>query len=392
MRSLPIRHHGDDATLDLLGETDVPWIAELVDVFVGAVGRPWREWIELIAAIPVLGSPARRAAVVQALRQMLGGRAHDELVSSEIRGRLLGRLAVDDRERAARVRVAAEQLVVSDAELEQLMWADLWDERVISLPLGRPSELALAAAANLAIIQRCLLRCHELRLRVPDGARALVRGAIRRGLIASAHASGDVVEVVVSGPLALFHRTAVYGRALGSLVPALAGCEWFELIARCVLAPNMSPTIVTIAPPILLPPHDADGGARRAIEQRLAKDLAKHAPQWTVVTEPAPLTVASSFAFPDLALERDGARWYVEIVGFSTPSHLARKLELYAAADARVILCVDASRAADDLQLPAGAHVVPFTRHVAIATLLAILDPPVTGRAGPPARPRATTP
>jgi uncharacterized protein len=265
------------------------------------------------------------------------------------------------------------------------MWADLWDERTISLPLGRPGERALAAAANLAIIQRCLLRCHELRLRVPDGSRAIVRGAIRRGLIASAHATGDMVEVVVSGPLALFHRTAVYGRALGSLVPALAACETFELIARCDL--GRGPVMVRVAPPIVLPPFDAAGGARRAIEQRLAGDLAKHAPQWTVVSEPPPIAVASSFAFPDLVLERDDARWSIEIVGFWTPSYLARKLELYAAAKARVILCIDASRAADDVQLPAGAHVVPFTRHVPIARLLALIDPTAgaAGRAQVPA-------
>ena len=371
MRSLPFRQYGEDATLDLLDETDVPWIAELVDAFVGAVGRPWREWIELIAAIPVVGAAARRAAVVHALRQQLGGRVHDDLVSAEIRSRLLGRLAVDDRERTTRVRVAAEQLVVSDADLEQLMWADLWDERTISLPLGRPSELALAAAANLAIIQRCLLRCHELRLRVPEGSRAFVRGAIRRGLIASAHASGGMVEVVISGPLALFHRTALYGRALGSLVPALAACESFELIARCDLR---GPTVVRVAPPIVLPRYDAGGGAQRAVEQRLAGELAKHAPQWTVERELPPIAVAGSFAFPDLVLERDDARWAVEIVGFWTPSHLARKLELYAAADVRVIFCVDASRAADDMQWPAGAQVVPFTRHVPIARLLAIVD------------------
>ncbi len=386
MRSLPVRHHGGDATLELLDDTDVPWIAELVDAFVGAVGRPWREWIESIAAIPVVGSPARRAAIVHALRRLLGGRVHHDLVSPEMRSRLLGRLALDERERATRIRAAAEQLVVSDADFEQLMWADLWDERTISLPLGRPSELAVAAAANLAIIQRCLLRCHELRLRVPDGSRSLVRGAIRRGLIASAHASGDMVEVVVSGPLALFHRTAVYGRALGSLVPALAACESFELIARCDLPPSPSPTIVRIAPPIMLPGYDARGGVRRAVEQRLAADLAKHAPQWTVVSEPPPIAVASSFAFPDLVLERDDTRWSIEIVGFWTPNYLARKLELYAAANVRVILCIDASRAADAMQLPAGAPVVPFTRRVPAARVLAIIDPTasVTGRASLP--------
>jgi len=44
--------------------------------------------------------------------------------------------------------------------------------------------------------------------------------------------SGAVLDI--SGPLALFHHTEVYGRGLVSLVPRLAWCDEFELTASVV--------------------------------------------------------------------------------------------------------------------------------------------------------------
>jgi predicted nuclease of restriction endonuclease-like RecB superfamily len=70
-------------------------------------------------------------------------------------------------------------------------------------------------------------------------------------------------------------------------------------------------------------------------------------------------------------------RWILEIVGFWTPEYLARKLALYRRAGLRnLILCIDDERQCADGDLPLGARVLRFRRHVAVDQVLRLLDGP----------------
>lgn len=235
--------------------------------------------------------------------------------------------------------------------------------------------VSLAAAANLTIIQRTLMRCHGLRLRVAGNARAIVRGAVIRGLLASASTRGDDVEISISGPLALFHNTTVYGRALGAIVPHLAWCERFVLDATCDLGRGRA--VLRIQPPVLLPPGPEPTRYDSALEARFARDMAKRAPAWRVIREPSAIDAGGHLAFPDFLLEhreQPSRRWWIEIVGFWTSAYLAHKLATYRAANLpRVILCIDASRTVDDRDLPVDARIVRFTRRVEVDQILAII-------------------
>ena len=51
----------------------------------------------------------------------------------------------------------------------------------------------------------------------------------RYGLIAQIRRDDDATTLDVMGPLALFHSTMVYGRALAALVPLLVDHPRFEL-------------------------------------------------------------------------------------------------------------------------------------------------------------------
>ena len=381
MKPIPFLQRDKQAVLQLIDENDVPWIAALIDELEAAVGRPWRELLDRIDRLPVRTTSARRAAVLQALRKTLGGRERGALGAAKVRSHLFGRSALDLSTRGERFATAALALAVPAEELEPAMWADLPAARLVVMPHGRPSELAVAAAANLAIIQRALLRCHGLRLRLSGNARAVVRTAAVRGLLATARMRGESVEVDISGPLALFHRTTVYGRALGSLVPHLAWCERFVLDARCDL--GYGPAALRLQPPIMLPPSRAPRRYDSAIEERFAREMSKHAPCWRVLREPSPVAAGTHLAFPDFLLEhRDASdrRWWIEIVGFWTSDYLVHKLATYRAASLpRVILCIDAKRTIDDRDLPVDAHIVRFTKHVPIEQVLAIID----GNQGP---------
>jgi len=85
-------------------------------------------------------------------------------------------------------------------------------------------------------------------------------------------------------------------------------------------------------------------------------------------------TKGGALVCPDLGIELGERIIWVEIVGFWTPEYLARKLARYRAVGAGdVVLCVDASRACDDDDPPAGACVVRFQRRVHAGALLQLL-------------------
>ena len=149
MKSLPVHQRGQHATLDLFDELDTPWIAALIDEIEAAEGRPWRELLERIARLPVRAAPARRAAVIQALRSLLTGRQRGAIKASDVRQHLLGRSAFDPETREARLAAAATALSTTIENIELAMWSDLPLERAVVMPHGRPTELAVAAAANL---------------------------------------------------------------------------------------------------------------------------------------------------------------------------------------------------------------------------------------------------
>jgi uncharacterized protein len=259
----------------------------------------------------------------------------------------------------------ASALAVTAEDLEASLFADLPGERVLT-GLGAalsPAELALRA--NLALTQALLFRATGVTLEVEGNARALVQTAKLRGLICTvSRASSTVLEV--SGPLALFRRTILYGRALGALVPHLAWCQRFRLRAACLLEERLVDLYLGTGDPIL--PADAPRHYDSQLEERFAREFRKLAPDWDVFREPEPIVAGNHVVFPDFALQHRynaSRRWLLEIVGFWTPDCVRRKLALYR--EARVtnlILCIDEARACDEERLPAGAIIVKFRRRV----------------------------
>lgn len=376
MTRLPVRHNGQLATLELIDEQDVPWISALIDEVEAAVERPWRELLERIARLPIRASTARRSAVVDALRRELGGRERAPIKAAEVRRRLLGRSALDNDTRESRLAVVASEFGTTAKEVELAMWADLPAERAVVMPSGRPTERAVAAAANLSIIQRVLMRCQRLQLELVGNARAIARVAAVRGLLATAKLQGQAVHLEISGPLALFHQTTVYGRALGSIVPQLAWCERFVLDAFCDF--GRGPVRVRIQPPLMLPPARAPKRYDSALEARFARAMSKQASHWRVLREPSPIDAGGHLAFPDFLLEHREAparHWWVEIIGFWTSDYLRHKLMTYRAARLpRVILCIDAKRPIENRELPVDARIVRFTKSIPVDQILGIID------------------
>lgn len=351
----------------LLGEHDAAWIDRIVDVAVACTGLPWRTLRERLEHGEI--SASRVAVVLAALRLATGGGAADRArIARQVRGLVLGAPALDEAARSARIGAAAEQLGLDARGIEELMWVDLANERPVVFPRGRPAALDVAAQANLDRIQRALRRARRVRLRLWSDAHDLIRMIRRRGLVTTVtRASGGVTVLDILGPLALFHDTGVYGRALGAIAPLLADHARFELELACDL--GYGPTRMQIAPPVLLPPASVDRLARSQVARlarafdRLDIDLER---------DPRPLAYGVDVLYPELAVRTRGRRWLVELLGFATAEHLASRLALYRAAGAGdVVLCVPARRAP---KVPEDPHVFRFERRLEATALVAHIE------------------
>jgi len=446
----------------LIAERDLDWVASVVDVVAQTAGRPWRDALDRLddlqrAAQP--NAPRRFAAVVTAIQRVVGGRTTHIRAAREARSLVLGHPVFSAIERQARLAWAAEQLGTTVAVVETMLWSDLPRERPVELPYGRPTELEVAAFANVALVQRALRRAQSVTLRVTGDAAPILRAAKQRGLLASAtierisetphvdhdiaptthvganaarrpnagpdnvsaetsfthvganagqskslvprlghdrapsteiesSAANDVTTIEIVGPIALFHRTNVYGRALADLAQMLGELREFSLDIHVETQSAIYST--RVESPVLLPAPPARlVGGPQPIE-RLVRELARATPE-LVITPTPPLLVArdaisrgaaanragdiaasGAVACPDLLVEYGDHRCYIEIVGFWTAEHVRRKLNVYRAAGVNVIVCLDAAGAADDDEQPAEA--LYFRKHVAAKEIVDRLD------------------
>jgi len=347
----------------LFDDLDRLWIASLLDLVVTHLGKPWRVVLDRIEHSDLEVHPSRVSTVVRAIRRLTGGKVERTRVARAVRALVLGHPALGLDERDARLAAAAARLGLPPDEVEPLLWADLAMERPVTLPHGPPPIEVLLAHANLDRIQRAVRRARSVRIEVAGNAHQLVRAIARFGLIMRVSASDATTTLEVTGPLALFHATTVYGRALAQLVPLLAGHQQFRLEIDCEF--DGVERTLRVEPPLRLP---TIGPSRRApsVVERLARDLERTG--CVVDREPAPIVVGNDRLFSELAVEIDGRRRVVEIVGFSTAEHLTYKLERYAAAGvADVVLCVDLERSAEPL---ADARVMLFKRQIDAAALV----------------------
>ncbi|HSD87931.1 MAG TPA: DUF790 family protein [Kofleriaceae bacterium] len=371
--------------LNLLEEKDLDWVTRIINIVVLCTGKPWRVALEHIDEARYLDRPVaphRFAAVVGAVQRVVGGRSRHAVLARTCRSLVLGRPVFTTIERGDRIAAAARSLQIPVATVEKMLWADLPRERHIELPRGRPSEIEVAAFANVQLVQRAVRRAHAITMRIWGDAGPLLRGAAIRGLLTTATVGVEAETVIdIVGPLALCHRTAVYGRALATLVPLLAECQRFELTLSA--KGHAGTYTVQVTSPALLPVVPSRLGAPPYLASRLARDLRRAAPELSIIEAPPPIATTAGYLCPDLVIEgldgsrspeliiepvagaasgRDTSATHIEIVGFWTAAYLKRKLAAYAAAGRRVLLCVDESRGCADEDTP--KDVVGFTKRV----------------------------
>lgn len=373
---------------------DHPWLRKLIDEYERAVGRPRRELLERLRdPRGGQGRGARRGVVVHVLDRLYrpereaGGGAplptrapRRSLTARRVREAVFAEAAVaGPGPRATVIERAAETLGLLPDEVEAALFCDLPGERRIGPPTAPVDAPGLAVRANLVLAQGIVFRAARVRLDLEGNARDVVRLARLRGLICTVEPKSRPEDATLdlSGPLSIFRRTTLYGRALAEVVPRLAWCDRFVLAADVVVGGQSARFELRTGDPIL--PAAEPRRFDSKLEERFARAFAKAAPAWDLVREPEPLDAGGALIFPDFALQHrqsPARRWLLEVVGFWTRDYLEQKLaRLRAAGVANLLLCVDADRNVGPDDLPAGATLIPFRRSIDPAAVLAVIEP-----------------
>jgi len=336
---LPIRIRDGAVHPEFLGADDSGWLDCLLETAARHAGLPWGQ-LEMALQQPAGNgvSVRRQALAAFVLGRLYRRRVVAAVAPPDVRALVFG-LASRGGERAVIIERAAEELEIDKGSVEQALFADLPSERVVVAPARSPSSAELAVRANLEMCRSLLMRAIEVEIQLAGRTHSLVRRAQRGGLLWSLLSTEpDAGCLRLSGPLRLFRRTTRYGHALGELLPGLAECERFDLVATLLLGEREVELRLRSGDPFLPP----EASERRQSSLDVAKLI--EPVEWTV-RDAQPIAVGRRVLFPDLELvsrHDERCRWLIEKVGFWTGEYLAEKQAAYRAAGvSRLILCVD---------------------------------------------------
>jgi len=367
------RLKGDEIVPAFLGEQDHPWLRALIDERERFVGRPRHELsTRSKEPLSVVSPPRKRAVAAHTLETLARPEGKPGLAARRIRAEVFGAAVATPGLRDAVLGEVAGRLRTTVTAIDEGLFADLPELRPVPPLRQAVSPVDLAPRANLSLVQGLLARADRVTIDVIGNAVPIVRRAKLRGLIVNVAHADETTRMTISGPLALFHHSRLYGRALGSIVPLLAWSTRFALEARCHLDEGDKMLRLVSGDPIF--PSDVPVAFDSALEERFARDLRRAAPMWDVIRDPLPLVTDGGLAFPDFALihrENSSRRWLIELVGFWTPEYIARKLAAYNTVGiSNLVLCIDERHRCADGELPQGVRVVWFRKRVDPAAVL----------------------
>lgn len=357
-----------------LDEGDHPWLRELVAELGRFVGRPRRMLdARLREPLPFASPPSKRALAIHAWSGLARNFTVAAVPPRAARSTLFVGASRTPGKREDVLGRAAAALGVTATAVEESLFADLPDERRVGEPPEDLTPGRLALLANLSLARGLVSRSSRVDLRVRGHVRPVIRHAKLKGLLCTVVGSdSSACRLEVSGPLALFRHTHVYGHALAGLLPLLAWCSDFRLAATCQLRGRELRFELASGDPFL--PAGEPRAFDSKLEARFEREFARLALDWEIVREPEPVPAAGTLIFPDFALwprADPGRRWLLEIVGWWTPDYIRNELALLRSARIpRRLLCVDARRNCGQDDLPEHASILRFSNRLDAADVL----------------------
>lgn len=371
-RLIPYREHDGRAVPTWLGPRDEIWLREMAEEIDACIGLPVDEAdariVETSHRLAHLHGTQRRAveAVWHVERRRHATRVDAPAPPERIREVLFDLAA--ERPRGEAVVTAAIELGVPAGAMLEALFADRPGARRLEASDPPPTPRLLAEQYNLALAESFLLRSSEVVATLHGHARRVVSAAQLAGLMLRAEEDETgTTRLAVSGPLALFHETIKYGRALARWLHALATTPAWRIRGEARLGGRALAFALEASDPIPLRER-LSRATDSKVEARLAQALRREAPHVRVERESVVVAVGRRRAYPDFVLHLPEGRVLVEVVGFWTPAYLASKAELARQAQVPLVLCVDVRHAHG--ALAEGDTVVSFRKTIEVPALL----------------------
>lgn len=232
----------------------------------------------------------------------------------------------------------AEELGSQPELIAASLYADLADnQRLIAFDSPSPAELI--ARYNLAQAQALLYRCVEMRLSIEpqeiSGYRQLFAAIKRYDLIHTI--KGNAIrgyEVVLSGPISIFHRSQKYGIRMAVFLPALLECSGWRMRAEIQGKQGNAFFELDSKQQKLVANEPFVAAEDNALLDKFLASWARLNSRWQAAVCREVIDLGGTAFVPDVVLETSaGQKVYVELFGFWTPRYLKERLAEFARAD-----------------------------------------------------------
>ena len=258
--------------------------------------------------------------------------------------------ATTPEQRKTIIEKVAAQLEISSQELEDAIYADLESELILQ-DFKLVSARALMEKYNLSLSQTLLFDSTELRFTVSGNWQKIFFRTKRLGLIYDAYKDGEI-WVKIDGPASLFKLTRRYGTAIAKLLPTIVASPKWTVEAKILW--KFTNEIYTFKLESWKHnPLFGDKQAAEAFDSAVEEDFANRftalSSGWQLKREPEPVIVGKHVLIPDFSFEREGAKLYMEVVGFWTPEYLTRKIEKLKQTREHMLVAVDENLACERL-------------------------------------------
>lgn len=236
-------------------------------------------------------------------------------------------------------------------ELARGLFADLRESHAL-VRAPHTSPAALADRWDRGRAQAVLLRAARVTVVVrsssPHAARALFRRIKFLRLLCTITRDNGAHRLEIDGPASLFDSSTRYGLQLAMLVPALEACDAYELRAEVVWGRDRVKYLFQMAGGHGASADEPADPTAKELVAALRKLGATARLSTTVLDLPG-----VGLCIPDLEVECDGRKVYVELLGFWSRDAVWRRVELVEKGlGPRVVFAVGARLRVSEAVLP----------------------------------------
>ena len=306
-----------------------------------------------------------------------------------LKARAVHPLTDDEQARAQVATDAALELGSAPGDLLENLYADLPSNQQLT-EFEQLDESELLDLYNLAQAQALLYRSVQMRLSVePQGTenyRELFAAVKAYRLIHTIKGSpAEGYEVRLDGPVSMFHRSQKYGVQMAVFLPALLLCKGWTMRAEIAQKPGSSPAFFEMnSLQTRLRSHYTTALPREtSAQEKFSESWTRFETDWTLEPSHEVIDLGESAFIPDFVLtrERDGRRFFLEILGFWTPRHLQERLKEFehARIENYIIAASDELRGSRDALTRVPPHTIIFKSKLDPISVELALDSLISG-------------